>query len=520
MSKLSLNRAKSLFSQYRRVAIAHSIEISSKKNLIKMPFFQTLMKKDDYSKSIAKALLKSIVIKSIPEGETIALVNSPITSIKFLISGEIGTYIDDSNSLKDCLIEDHFIKEGQVLGANSTTYDYTLKTLSKCLIGQITKDVFNAIMIKQNQHESKHDFNFFSNLSLFEGLKKSSINYLLGNSIKREMRKGEILTTQGLSFTSIYIVRKGQIKLSFAKKTSFYNDFDISFFQQLSDENDRFSTQRLCELMPSYDEVKVYPVFIVCNGDIIGDFELKYKMKNYCFSGCCEIDSSIIYEITLDVLQKVLKNEFYVNLTTRLIPKETLFINRLNTVVKNTKRPKSKYVLRIEDKMPKIQKEIVKISFSQSHSKQRLVNEKAMKMTHSFNMIKLSPYINTNSNCNSNIKISKTKHLIRAKRLSTEIINVKEIKNILSRNNHNTFLSSLNNTHTTPIKSYCNKERELTPTDFTIKTRSFYNLSTQHNSNKSPKSNFVFESKKHIFHKCLEVNKMLCIKTNNIFENK
>lgn len=504
----TLNRTNSLFYQKRRPAISQPKDINSKKHLVKMPFFQNLLHKDDYSNSIAKTLLKSVIITNLLKGETFALIDTPVITVNFLIFGELGSYSEHSNdSPMFHLINHYSIKEGEIFGTNITHYNYTLRALSYCIIGQITKEQFNLIMTKQNQYESKHDFSFFSNLSLFNGLRKNAIRFLIENSIKREMRKGERLTTQGTPFDSIFIVKKGQIKLSYTKKISFINDFDITFFQQLSDDTDRFSTQRQCELFPSYDEVKVYPLFIVCSGDIIGDFELKYKMKNYCFTGSCEIDFSIIYEITLDTFIKVIRTDFYAKFKTNLKPKETLFLNRLNTVVKNTKRPKSKYVLRIEDKMAKIPNEMIKTSFNQSHSKKRI--QKIMKLRYSFDMNKLSLYVsNVDTKNNSKGNIYDKKKKSRNKRIGTEAITDKEIKSIPSRNNHNTFLSSLEKYHITqtPIKSYKSKDQELTTTGYTFKTKSCFNYLTQNKDNKVPTSDFIFETKKHLYNKCFAVN--------------
>lgn len=346
-------------------------DLEIKSQLLTFNFFQNLLNTDEFSRSIAYSLMDEIEIINYNKGELVSLIYNLIDTVYFLIKGSIANYEKIPKYIDSNTIPDNLIKEGHVFGFETDYYEYTSKTISNCTLGHISKDLFATLVNKHYQYSLKNELSFFFNLTYFKGIKRSNIGFLVANSQKLLFKRGAALTIQGNPCDSIFIVRQGQIKLSYIQTVNHRNDFDIDYFESISDIKDRFSTPRIIELFPSYNEKRLLSIIIITNGDIIGDFELKYRTKQYYFNSNCELNNSIVYRFDIELFKRILleKNSDFIKY---LLQKEKLFLDLLNTALKNTKKKQSKYSLRILEKTPEVnnnEKRRLKSSNSHYHFK-------------------------------------------------------------------------------------------------------------------------------------------------------
>lgn len=368
----------------------NKINLEFKSQLITFNFFQNLLNADEFSRSIVYSLIDSLTIKNYDEDEVISTIYNIIDTVFFLIKGSIANYEKIPKHIHTDTIPNNLINEGHVFGFETDNYEYTSKTLTKCTIGHLSRDLFMALVNKHHQYSLKHELSFFFNLPYLKGIRRSNISFLVANSQKLQFKRGNTITVQGHPCDSIFIVRQGQIKISYMHTVNHCNDFDIDYFESISSISDRFSTPRKVELLSSYNEKKLLSLIIITNGDMIGDFELKSKAKTYYFNSNCELDNSIVYRFDMELFKRILLEKNHLNFLRYLIQKEKLFLDRLNTALRNTKKKQNKYALRILEKTPEVNGNERQRRLKSSSSHFNLITKRKVVINGTFDLNKMS----------------------------------------------------------------------------------------------------------------------------------
>ena len=312
---------------------------------ITLKFFKNIHKDFfTYGDEVNINLVKALRIKPYHNKEIIYLnKEKEKNNIFIILSGEINAYKTNKYN------PDFLIKGDSIL----SKYYEKIINLSNTQIGEISYDEYKSIYNKYKTLDLINEKDYFCNLELFKPFNDSGRIFLICEKIF--YKKGDIITKQGEKMTNFYIIRKGSFQVKYSLVNNIEKELNFDAIDAIiKSPYEGFSSVRRYELLDSYNQESYYKVFILSEGDYIGDFELYKNSDNYFFTIICDIDESILYKIPEEQLYMIKNNNFHNILTQVIQPKITLFEDRINSIVSNSTRTdsiKNKFVKIINHKI-------------------------------------------------------------------------------------------------------------------------------------------------------------------------
>lgn len=347
------------------------------------PYFKELLEEHTlYGSLMYVSIIKYLTIKKIPKGEPIWKFGETVSSIFIIISGQVNYYrpppkykkkMDGdtpgmqkikmlfkflfSSTLNKML--DHVVNKGYALGVDQL-YKYrrrpqTVEAKTDCIVGELSITDYKFIFERTEVLEKTSISYFIEGLTPFQGSKKSLRKKFQGILTKKHFKKGDLVIKKGDPFKTFYIIREGSFQLSLTTTTTFFNNFDCSFFSKDA-ELERFSTVRQFELKDEYEEENEYKLVNLGKGELFGEIEYKFGLKKYFFNVKCESDGSEVLEVNLEKFKEITQGKAFLQKFDDEINKQISFIQKRILQIRSVKQKKgnrNKYISTIIQKLDK-----------------------------------------------------------------------------------------------------------------------------------------------------------------------
>lgn len=182
----------------------------------------------------------------------------------------------------------------------------SIRTITRCVVGEIKKKDYNAIFEASKKNEMNDEIKFFKSTKLFKDCNKAFIEKFSYYMEHKEYSGGDFIIKQGDPIDSLFIVRRGLFQVFYKKKDKIETEFDINYFSNLN-RKDRFTDRRAHEIkgyISTSDDLKL---LVLGPGDIFGDVEMLKKSDKSLFTIICNQKGSVLYQAKKDV-SKLLNN--------------------------------------------------------------------------------------------------------------------------------------------------------------------------------------------------------------------
>lgn len=330
-------------------------------HLMQLSYFASILESSQYGLIMYKTLISCLDFKSYEPNEPMFKYKEQYCSMFIVIDGSISVYkppkelIDNSilihhktnksnflNQIKKYVAVsvlkeiDRVIGQGEAYGAKDIKklkkHPCLVEAKSKCIIGLLALTDYSLIFEKTQFLERVTINRLLCSIPFFANLNLNMLNNLVLALKKETFKKGEYVIMQNTTINTIYFVRKGLFQVSLKNTKRFFNDFDMSYFDKLEYNPERFSTYRKFELKDSYNQIIKYKLINYGPGELIGDCEFKIKSEKSLFTIQCDIDNSELLSIDKTQFSQYLIPAFIPIFNDKINEKLAYLKQRLNTI--------------------------------------------------------------------------------------------------------------------------------------------------------------------------------------------
>jgi CRP-like cAMP-binding protein len=546
LEKITLNNAslKRIYKLQKRSKKDNQILYNELQNL---PCFQKILKNNENGELMYSNIIKRMEIKIIKGGEPLYRHKENITNMSFILEGRIVVYkkpkeykikknknqknkfrfIDKivnafENSLSSHIFKnpDYFVNKGESYGF----YDMkkqkrevlTEAASNLCIVGELNLNDYLVIFEKTEFLEKQDVLLFLGGLKIFENIYFDFFERIYNKITKKTYKKNEYACFKNSPCDRFIIIRKGSFKLYFNSRIKFLNYYDLSSFDNKELRTSGNTKKNLnYEINNTYDDNIEYQLINVGRGEIVGDIEFTYNIKNYFFNLKCDIDNSQILEIPINDLYRLSSRQLREQIKLETNEKIKLFTERIEEI-KNvnlklqTKQNQYKNVilLKINKSKGKI---FEKIEKKEKNKALNQVNNKNFRLLY----IKKNISLSTEKN-NPKYNISNPSTAVSSKYLrKIKVPQVYEFHKIL-KNNHSNSNYLIKHNHV--IKNRSNSAKKSSFNN--ISERNLFENKIKRQVSTNSKHSVIYEKEKKNFPVCFEINKKFVIHNNTSIISK
>lgn len=553
-------------------------------HFLTFPYFANIIESNKLGDLMYHSLIRVMNFRQIPPGNTIYRVGEMNTSMFILLEGKATVYKPPKHyerkkkeasqamfSLKSGLSTllssqidkkiDHQLNTGDTYGIPE------LKVLKKrqclveaktyCFIAEISKLDYIMIFEKTNFLEKLNTLNFLYHVKAFKACNNNVVVENLYDSMRKiKLKKGDVVMNQGDIFKNMYVIVKGTFQIVFRSARKMINKFIHGAFDTVPSKEDeeRFTNLRKFELLDEYEDMIEYKLVNYEKGEIIGDIEYKHEKDHCLFSVICDLDDSVILEISVKKFNLTVPEKFKNTFLEEIEWKVNYFKKRFEDIkVVNKTNPKYQNVFKKEiltklTKNPKLSQEndnesnyFIKVSNSRTASNtKKIIHQMITRNYHNTTTVDRTEktiyepnytYLNNTVNVQTNFLNDGSLSSRRYKRRPVESANpIKKNKRefipILTYNpkltdNSTAPVSTINTKRKIFMKTTENFNKEINKTNNLITNNTTHNnIICKDKSKEKNNQRLLFTKSKKDFAQCFEVNKGFFLKNNTSILNK
>ena len=509
-----------------------------------LPCFKNILSNNINGELMYSNIINRMNIKILKGGEALYRCRENITSMSYILEGKIIVYkkpkeykfnkkthkfrfIDKIvNAFQNDLsgyfnkIPDYYIEKGENYGFNDMKKQkrevLTEAASNLCIVGELNLNDYFVIFEKTEFLEKQDVLLFLGGLKIFENIYFDFFERIYNKITKKTYKKNEYACFKNSPCDRFIIIRKGSFKLYFNSRIKFLNYYDLSSFDNKELRTSGNTKKNLnYEINNTYDDNIEYQLINVGRGEIVGDIEFTYNIKNYFFNLKCDIDNSQILEIPINDLYRLSSRQLREQIKLETNEKIKLFTERIEEI-KNvnlklqTKQNQYKNIilLKINKSKGKI---FEKIEKKEKNKALNQVNNKNFRLLY----VKKNISLSTEKN-NPKYNISNPSTAVSSKYLrKIKVPQVYEFHKILKNNHSNSnYLIKrnpvINNRSNSAKKSSFNN----------ISERNLFENKIKRQVSTNSKHSVIYEKEKKNFPVCFEINKNFVIHNNTSIISK
>ena len=268
--------------------------------------------------------------------------------VYIIFVGEVNIYKPPEKKDKKIIMQlDTFLGKGYLLGGEYLKYSninldnkrtYLAKAKVNCILGKINTKEFFQIYKPILSDENNLLNNFLKDLNLFS----SDFNWkFLKSTTLIYYKKDEYIFNQGDLYDNLYLICKGNIRLSVKMKKTVKTKFDYDLLKG-KNTKERFTTSRQFEIKGSYSELIKYNLIDAGKGDFIGGIEYLDKHTTYKYSAKCLTDVAML-KVDLNLFSHILINAERKAFKEKIEIQREFLLKRMNEIKLGKERLKFKF---------------------------------------------------------------------------------------------------------------------------------------------------------------------------------